>query len=367
MAPTEHKPVDLESLHRRTVTETPPNAETPLPALLAELTPTGLFYVRSNFPVPEIERDDHRLLVTGAVASPLELSMADLADIAREAGEGQETVTLECAGNARLSMEPVPSGTPWGWGAASTGKFGGIPLKAVLERAGLGPDVVEIAFAGADRGEIPGGREIQFERSLPLGEALLPEVLLAWTMNGEDLPPENGYPLRLVVPGWYGVASVKWLSRIEALTEPFEGHFQTEKYVYVGEDGTPDGTPVTRMRVRSLIARPEHGARLAVGRPMKIEGVAWSGEAEVTEVEVSTDGGTTWRQAHLGGRRDCALGPGVACTWWLPWAPEEVGPRRLLVRARDARGRGQSTEPRWNELGYGNDLIHGVDVEVTVP
>jgi DMSO/TMAO reductase YedYZ molybdopterin-dependent catalytic subunit len=354
----------LDDLEREVITEHPPNMETPLPALLEELTPRGLFYVRSNFPVPEIDRDSHRLRVAGAVASPLELSLDDLAALARDVGKGQETVTLECAGNARKSMEPVPSGTAWGWGAASTGQFAGVPLAAVLEKAGLSSDVVEIAFAGADHGEIPGDRHIHFERSMPLDEALRSEVLLAWTLNGEDLPAENGYPLRLVVPGWYGVASVKWLSRIEALTEPFEGHFQTEKYVYVGEDGTPDGTPVRRMRVRSLIASPEHGARVAVGRPLKIEGVAWSGEAEVTGVEVSTDGGTTWRTAHLGGRRDCALGPGVACSWWLPWAPEEVGTRRLLVRARDARGREQSTEPRWNQHGYGNDLVHGVDVAV---
>jgi DMSO/TMAO reductase YedYZ molybdopterin-dependent catalytic subunit len=228
------------------------NEEAPLRALAEPLTPTENFYQRTNFLVPEIDRAAWTLAVHGDVRQPLVLGWDELQAMPART----VTVTLECAGNGRTRMTPLPPGHPWDLGAVSTARFTGVPLRDVLERARIGGGAVEVAFAGADAGTTETGRFARFERSLPLDRAMDADVLLAWEMNGEPLPPRHGHPLRLVVPGWYGVASVKWLTEIRVLDAPFDGFFQRERYVYRGEAGVADGTPVTRMRVRALIARP---------------------------------------------------------------------------------------------------------------
>ncbi len=346
----------IADLQRQTITEDPPNRETPLPALLEQFTPNDLFYIRSNFSVPPIDLATHRVAVSGRVNAEQSFSLAEL----KALGTATEIATFECAGNARLSMDPVPAGTAWGWGAASTARFTGVPLRHVLNAAGPNDDVVEIAFEGADHGTLDDGRNIHFERSLPLETALRPDVLLAWQMNGEPLPAENGAPLRLVVPGWYGVASVKWVTHIRALNTPLEAHFQTERYVYSGEQGLADGTPVRRMRVRSLIAQPTDGEALSGAQTTKIAGVAWSGEGEVSAVEVSVDGGETWQPAILGD----PPGEGVSRLWHISWTPNQTGSVSILARAQDTAGNRQPRDPVWNELGYGNNLIHEIRVEI---
>ena len=269
-------------------------------------------------------------------------------------------MTMECAGNGRTRMTPVPPGHPWELGAVSTARFTGVPLRDVLERAGVDGGAVEVAFAGADAGVTETGPPARFERSLPLDRAMDPDVLLAWEMNGEPLPPPHGFPLRLVVPGWYGVASVKWLAEIRVLDAPFDGFFQAERYVYRGEAGVADGTPVTRMRVRALIAQPGEGERLPAGAATEIRGTAWSGEAPVRRVEVSVDGGATWQDARLGD----AESPYAAAPWSLAWTPPHAGRHLLLARATDEAGHVQPLEPVWNELGYGNNVVQRVEVEV---
>jgi DMSO/TMAO reductase YedYZ molybdopterin-dependent catalytic subunit len=332
------------------------NEETPLRALAEPLTPTADFYQRTNFLVPEIDPETWTLAVHGAVRQPLALGLDEL----RRMPARTVTMTMECAGNGRTRMTPVPPGHPWELGAVSTARFTGVPLRDVLERAGVDRNAVEVAFAGADAGVTETGLPARFERSLPLDRAMDPDVLLAWEMNGEPLPPPHGFPLRLVVPGWYGVASVKWLAEIRVLDAPFDGFFQAERYIYRGEAGVVDGTPVTRMRVRALIAQPGDGERLPAGAATEIRGTAWSGEAPVRRVEVSVDGGATWQDARLGESES----PYAAVPWSLAWTPPHAGRHLLLARATDDAGNVQPLEPVWNELGYGNNVVQRVEVEV---
>jgi DMSO/TMAO reductase YedYZ molybdopterin-dependent catalytic subunit len=197
-----------------------------------------------------------------------------------------------------------------------------------------------------------------FTRSLPLEIALEADTLLVREMNGAPLTADHGFPLRLVVPGWYGVASVKWLTRITVLRRPLKAFYQTERYVYEGERGTPNGAPVTRMRVRSLVARPAEGAELA-GGPVEIAGSAWSGDAPIREVAVSTDGGATWRLADLKSES-----PHGVTRWRLRWDPPGPGEHVIVSRASDAAGRVQPLEPVWNAHGYGNNVVQRVRVTV---
>lgn len=335
--------------------EEPFNGGTPLAALADPLVPNRLFYVRNHFAVPRIEAGTWRLAVEGAVERRLDLSLADLQALpAREV-----TVTLECAGNGRTLMTPSPGGTPWTLDAVSTARFAGTSLVEVLDRVGVRETVVEILFTGADRGEVEGGRTIAFERSLPVAVARDPDVLLAWEMNREPLPPDHGHPVRLVVPRWYGVASVKWLERVAALERSFEGYYQGEKYVWIGDAAEPEGAPVTRMRVRAAIARPGDGARLPRA-PVEIAGTAWSGEGPIARVDVSVDGGATWAVATLGR----PVGSHAAVPWSLVWTPERPGRHEILARAADATGSVQPLEPVWNAQGYGNNVVQRVPVEV---
>lgn len=335
----------------------PFNAETPLGALDAPLTPDGLFYVRNHFPVPALDAATWRLrldLRPGA-AEPLVLSLGELQTLPRHA----VTVTLECAGNGRTTLDPAPAGTPWGFGAVGTAQFAGTPLRSLLALTDVVADAVELLFLGADSGRIPTGATVPFGRSLPPEVAFHEDTLLAWEMNGRPLPPEHGFPLRLVVPRWYGVASVKWLAEIRALAEPFQGYYQTDQYLYNGQRELPDGTPVTTMRVRAVIATPQDGARVR-GREISITGTAWSGEAPVSRVEVSTDGAATWQAAELGAPASAY----AATPWRFTWRPERPGTFTLVARATDAAGNTQPMEPVWTEQGYGNNGVQRVRVIV---
>jgi DMSO/TMAO reductase YedYZ molybdopterin-dependent catalytic subunit len=292
----------------------PLNAETAHPALASPLTPSGAHYVRSNFALPDAAPDT-RIRVEGAVADPFTIDARELAELPQRS----VTVTLECAGNSRVEMAPLPSGEPWQRGAVSTASWTGVPLALLLERAGLRDDVDEILVTGADRGTPSGGDgETPFQRALPLDKASDPNVILALEMNGQPLPREHGAPVRLVVPGWYGMASVKWVTRIAALTAPFDGWFQSERYVYA--DGR-ERRPVDVMRVKSMIVAPESGTGVRGGR-VEIWGWAWSGAAPIARVDVSLDGGE-WLEARLD----------------PPRAPPPAGARARRRRPRAARRR----------------------------
>lgn len=347
---------------RDVLSHDPFNAETPLDALRAPITATDRFYVRSNFSAPALDEHNWTLRIHGAVGTERTLDLADL----KALGAERRVVTLECAGNGRTFLEPAVSGTPWTLGATSTAEFVGVPLQRVLESVGLADDAVELVFTGADRGERAGWGEIAFQRSLPVAELAsfaAEGPLLAWQMNGEPLPGAHGGPVRLVVPGWYAVASVKWLIGLEAVRTPFEGHFQTDRYLYHEADGTT--TPVTHMKVRALILDPDPEVTGADGRVQiaagtrRIEGIAWSGSGAITGVAVSMDGGATWGEATL----EPAAPEGAPRRWSFDWAAIP-GTTELVARARDASGAEQPLDPWWNSLGYGNNSVHRVQVEV---
>jgi sulfane dehydrogenase subunit SoxC len=322
------------------------------------VTPVGLHYLLIHFDIPEADERTWRLEIGGRVTAPRTLTMEQL----RRRPVVTAPVTMECAGNGRARLEPRPVSQPWLEEAVGTAEWTGTPLRPLLEEAGIGAGAVEVLFGGADRG-VQGGLEHDYERSLPVAEALRDEVLLAWGVNGRPLPPQHGYPLRLVVPGWYGMASVKWLRRISVLGEPFTGVQQADSYrIHTAEDDP--GTPVTRIQPRSLLLPPGIPAfesrerHLAPGRH-RLSGRAWSGLAPVATVEVSTDGGGSWRPAELGPQPSPWAWAGWSFTWEA--AP---GTYELCSRATDAAGNTQPPRPPWNTGGYANNAVHRVTVTV---
>ncbi len=302
---------------------------------------------------------DWRLSVTGRVGRELSLSIDDL----RERPAVTLAVTMECAGNGRAQLSPRPLSQPWLLEAVGTAEWTGTPLRALLDEAGVGDDAVEVAFRGLDRG-LEGGEEQLFERSLPLDAALGEDVLLAYAMNGQPLPPQHGFPLRLVVPGWYGMTSVKWLERISLLDRPFEGYQQARGY-RVRQAPDEQGEPVSRMQPRSLIVPPgipdfATRARTLAPGPCTVRGRAWSGFGSVERVEVSSDGGAAWSDARLGPHVSRWAWRG----WEWDWEPRDAGEYELCSRATDSAGNVQPLEAPWNLGGYANNEVHRVAVTV---
>ena len=334
------------------VRSAPLNAETPYAALGEPITPVASHYVRSNFPLPD---HDGMLSVGGAVGRPMRLGPADLAAIPSVS----VTVTMECAGNGRVAMQPLPVGEPWAGTAVGTAIWTGVPLAAVLAMAEPAPDAAEVAFYGADQGPYKGGATVHFGRSLPIGRAMdaAASIVIATSMNGEPLTTDHGAPMRLIVPGWYGMASVKWLDKIEVRAAPFDGPYQVRSYVYEWETGPPE--PVTAGGVRALVADPSPGAVIPPG-PRMIRGWAWAGGTNVASVEVSTDGGDLWRPADLGD----AVGPWAWRPWSCAWDPAGEGRHVVRARATTSAGETQPDRPRWNRQGYGNNAILPVVVDV---
>ena len=335
----------------------PLNGETSVPDLAGgAVMPNGRFYLRNHFDIPNLDAESYRLSVGGLVERSLSLSMRDV----RNLHEESLVVTLECAGNGRRLFDPAVPGEAWGLGAVSTAEWTGVPLIEVIERAGLRPGATELTFRGADGGLVEGqDAPICFERGLSVDQIREAGALLAYAMNGEPLSPPHGYPLRLIVPGWYAVASVKWLTEIVVADRPCECHYQTEKYWYQWvRNGCDERAPVTLMNVRALIASPDQGESLPGGETA-IRGVAWSGAGSISRVDVSLNDGP-WREARLvGERRRCAW------QWWeLITQLEQMGPLVVRARATDMAGRTQPARAEWNRLGYGNNSIHCVIARV---
>lgn len=330
----------------------------PLEALRFPITPVGLHYLLIHYDVPVVDADGWRLEVGGQVERTLSLELEEL----RARPLGEVTVTMECAGNGRARLDPRPISQPWLLEAVGTARWTGTPLRPLLEEAGVRAGAVEVLFTGLDRG-VDGGVEQNFQRSLPLAEALRDEVLVAYEMNGAPLPPQHGFPVRLVVPGWYGMTNVKWLASIEVLDHSFEGYQQSWSYRLRQEEDEP-GTPLTRMLPRSLLVPPGIPDFLTRERSLMpgecvVEGRAWSGLAPVEQVEVSTDGGASWAQAEL----EHAESPWVWCGWRYRW-DAQPGTYLLSSRARDAAGNQQPLEPAWNLGGYANNAVQAVPVTV---
>lgn len=339
----------------------PVNLEFPFATLDSFITPTEHFYVRNHFPMPSLEVASWRLKVEGAVEKPLELRYDEIRNMPAQT----KTAMLECAGNGRIFLVPKAKGLLWEFGGVGNAGWTGVPLGAVLDQARLKSSAVEVVLEGYDKGEItedpksPG--EIHYSRSIPLEKARK-DVLLAFKMNGEDLAPKHGFPVRAIVPGWYGMASVKWLSRIIVVEKPFAGFFQSIDYSYFErEAGIPTLVPVTKNQVKSQIARPNRGETVPKGTSYRVHGAAWAGESDVTKVEVSQDGGKSWSEAKL-------TGEAVRHAWrlweWTWQTPKSAGPVLLMSRATDQLGR---VQPMKHDQDRRTSMIsHVLPVEVEV-
>jgi sulfane dehydrogenase subunit SoxC len=332
------------------------NHALPLEALRHPITPAGLHYLLIHYDIPAVDPGSFGLEIGGAVERPLSLSLDDL----RERERVALPVTFECAGNGRALLEPRPVSQPWLTEAVGTAEWAGAALGPMLEEAGVGPGAVEALFTGLDRG-VEGGVAQAYERALPVAEAF--GGLLAYEMNGAPLPPQHGFPLRLVVPGWYGMQNVKWLTRITLLEEPFDGYQNAVGYRMYDADGTP-GEPVTRMLPRSLTVPPgipdflTRERRLEPG-PVTLQGRAWSGYGPIERVEVSTDGGQSFADARL----EEPLGEAAWVGWSFEWdAPP--GEHVISSRATDAAGKTQPFEPPWNLKGYANNAVERIPVVI---
>ncbi len=323
----------------------PNNLEMPFDQLEDFITPSELFYIRSHFPTPKLDPLAYRLSISGAVRNELSLSYADI----RAMPSRTCVATLECAGNSRVFMVPPVPGAQW-----------------VLERAGLTDEVCELVLEGADRGvpkeepKPPG--PISYARSIPRTKAMESNVLIAYQMNGRDLTPDHGYPLRAIVPGHYGMASVKWLTDIVATTQPFQGYWQTSDYGYWDDsEGTPVRRPLAEMKLKSQIARPRVYEMLEPNRPYTIFGAAWAGDTEVTEILISLDAGGSWVKGDF-------VDP-ISRHAWRRWkydwiTPAQPGRYTLLARAVGADQRGQ---PDAHNPNFGSYVIdHPLPIEVFV-
>ncbi len=336
----------------------PYDAEMPMSGFQHYLTPIENFFVRSHHYTPTVEIESYKLSVEGEVATPLSLSLDDLKKLPKV-----EMVSVcECAGNGRSLYEPSMPGLQWEYGGVGNAKWTGVRLADVLKKAGIKPSAVDVLFDGAD---VPVGTMPDFQRTIPTKRALHPNTMLAYEMNGQALPVAHGFPLRVIVPGWASDSWVKWLTRIQVLDKEFDGFFMKTAYRYPEKLAAPGVAvppdkmrPVQSLRVKSVIATPLIGSQVAAGKPTVIAGAAWAGDdGPVTGVDVSVDGGRSWKPAVLGTDKS-------QFGWRLfrgNWTPAE-GYYNLMARAKTA-GAIQPFAPEWNPSGYQNNTVHRVGVE----
>ena len=341
----------------------PPNIEFPFASLSDWLIPTELFFVRNHFPTPDVDARDWTLRVEGAVERPLQIDLAGL----KAMRSASLAAVAECAGNGRVYYEPPREGLQWQNGAVGNAAWTGVPLRDVLEMAGVKPGAREVLLVGADCGVVDAGKKtaspgpIAFARSLPLEKAVADSTLLAYSMNGAPLTRDHGFPLRAVVGGWFGMAWVKWITHIRVTEEPFHGYWQARDYFrWERSRGEPALVPLTEMEVKAQIARPVNGAQLIAGKPYRIFGAAWSGEASVKAVQVCAGDDKGWREARL-------LDEQRAYAWRLwecIWTPERTGKYTLRCRAIDEAGRMQPDLQRTDCESYAANWIIPVEVAV---
>lgn len=343
--PTSPRPIET------LVKKSPLNYETADFVKTAARTPVSQFYIRTNFDIPRLDAASHAITLRPLTGAPVALTLPELLEL----GTVSFDVTLECAGNDRVAMAPLPPGETWRGGAVSSTEWTGVPLRRVLERFGMA-GAPFFVFRGADSG-VRDGAMTSFERALDASMAMSDGPMLVVRMNGQPLPVEHGGPVRLLVPGWYAMASVKWLTHIEARAENLVGHFQTDRYVY-RVAGRPD-VPVREMLVKSIISTPASGDVVDAAR-LTVRGWAWSGAAEITRVEISVGVDAGWAPARL-------LDSNGRYAWRgfeYEWTPSGAGHHIIRSRATDATGATQPDVAEWNALGYGNNAIQTVSVNV---
>lgn len=341
--------------------ESPLNLEMPFEKLERFITPIELFYVRTHFPIPNIDRDAWWVRIEGEVENPYAINYEELLELKSVT----IPVTLECAGNNRNFLQPKVKGVQWHLGAVGTAEWTGVPLSILLDRAGVRANACEVILEGADGGMLEDAKsppgKLQFARSIPLEKARA-HVVLAYKMNGNDLPPEHGFPVRAIVPGWYAVASIKWLQRIIVTDRTFTGYYQTIDYAYwKRREQEAELTPLTEMQVKAEIAKPAQGETVPANSSVRVHGAAWTSDGEIRKVELSIDGGTTWNEANLLGE------PKVNAwrLWEFNWqTAAAVGKQTLIARATDSLGR---TQPVLRNPDRGTYMInHLLPIEVEV-
>ena len=342
--------------HLLTVSLEPENQETPVHFLNEAITPEDLFFKRNHFSYPTASQIPQSIRIDGFVRRNVDLSLQTLRSLPAKS----LVVPLECAGNRRALFDPGVYGVRWQRGAMSQAEWKGVSLIHLLRLAGVKEGAKEVVFEGADSGEHKGKRGA-YRRSLPLDKALHPDTIVAYDMNRRPIPLKHGYPFRLIVPGWYAMASVKWLQKITVIPGAFEGPFQTDDYVYYPHPESDDGkSPVTFMKVNSLIQYPIDYSVLEKGVHV-IKGWAWTGEGTVNRVEVSLDGARTWKSARI--RQDSSQPYSVAM-WTYQWHAAQEGEYTIHCRATNSIGQSQPVQPKWNRLGYGYNGIACVRVKV---
>jgi DMSO/TMAO reductase YedYZ molybdopterin-dependent catalytic subunit len=348
----------------------PENLESDFSQATTFITPTEQFFVRSHFAVPAIAESNFQLELTGQFDSPTRRSLADI----KALPQVTKPITIECAGNGRVYLKPTAKGLQWQNGAVGTAEWTGPTLRTVLEAAKIKAAAKEVVLIGADKGVVadpPSPGAIAFSRSITVEKAMKDEVILAHSMNGQPLSPSHGFPLRAVVGGHYGMASVKWLTTILATDHPFDGFWQTLDYSYWEQhDGRiPSLKPITKMQPKSQIARPRFGEVITAGSVYIIRGAAWAGEAAVKSVRVSVNGGLNWQDAELIGEAVPFCWRHFRFSWTVPNTP---GPATIRVKCIDDSGFGQPTErsaplPTGRDADYRSYMIHHIiPVPVTI-
>jgi len=342
----------------------PTDMETPVEFLDSFITPLDVFYVRGHLYTPKVDLASWSLEISGALEHPVRLTMDDLKKIEHVT----DVITLECAGNGRALFQPRVPGAQWRKGAVGTAKWTGVRLADVLKKFGAKASDYQLAYDGADR---PLGSMDDFIRSIPVEKAMQPGTMLAWEMNDQPIPVQHGYPLRLLVPGWEGAASAKWLTRLNVQKDEPQGFFMKTAYRYPTRDAYPneaiaaaDTLPIRSLAVKSVITAPSDNASLSPGQVVEIRGSAWAGEAQVTQVDISTDGGSTWERAELGTDHEPYAWRRFSYRWTTP---QKAGSVVILSRATDSWKRTQPIVANWNPSGYLYNAVDNIRVQVGEP
>jgi DMSO/TMAO reductase YedYZ molybdopterin-dependent catalytic subunit len=333
----------------------PENQETPIHFLEANETPSQLTYRRNHFPYPLLSIQSYFLTITGSVKKTVTFHYNQITSMPSRT----VTALLECSGNKRAYFDPKVFGEQWTEGAISQGNWNGVSLSTLLSITGVNAGAREIVFQGEDSG-VKNGQHVQFERGLPIEKALDPNVIIAWEHNQKPISPKHGFPFRLIVPGWYGMASVKWLKTIRVIDHPFSGPFQTDDYVYYPHKKQNEGSfPVTTNHINSVIQQPLDRQKLKPGQH-EITGLAWTGEGVITSVEISLDNGATWQTAILQDTPKKYR--------WVKWSYSHVFENNqdynIKVRAFDSIGQSQPDKVFWNRNGYGYNEVSQINIQI---
>ncbi|WEG17846.1 sulfite oxidase [Alkalihalophilus pseudofirmus] len=334
----------------------PENQESPIHFLFNKQTPASLFYKRNHFSYPPFNYANFWLSVNGSVKNPIAFSIEELLAHPSKTVE----VVMECAGNKRSLFRPKVFGEQWEKGAMSVGRFKGVPLKTLLEKANIDSDSHEVVIEGYDDGYRSDLDNVYaYMRSLPLKKALHPDTLIAYSYNDQPLPFKHGYPIRLIVPGWYAMASVKWVKQITVISASFAGPFQTIDYMYYpNQDNNEDAFPVTTINVNSTIQYPLDRDIVDTGKHT-IKGIAWTGDGVIKKVEVSVDGGESWMPASVDNGQEFSLSQ-----WSLTYPFTAKKEHTIMSRATDSNKRTQPESPFWNRKGYGYNAVDQVTIKV---